>query len=126
MKHIAAYALLVMGGKEAPSQDDVKAVITAAGGEADEEQLTKLYADLEGKNIHELLAEGETKLKSVTVSGGGGGGGGGAPAAGGAAAPEAKKEAEKPKEEEVDALDGGMDMFGGGGGGCKRQKQTVY
>ena len=36
---------------------------------------------------------------------------GGAPAA--AAAPE------KPKEEEVDALDGGMDMFGGGdkGGG---------
>jgi hypothetical protein len=27
------------------------------------------------------------------------------------------KEAEKPKEEEVDALEGGMDMFGGGGGG---------
>jgi large subunit ribosomal protein LP0 len=39
---------------------------------------------------------------------------GGAAAAGGAAAP---KEPEKPKEEEVDALDGGMDMFGGGGGG---------
>ena len=31
-------------------------------------------------------------------------------------APAAKKE-EKPKEEEVDALDGGMDMFGGSGGG---------
>jgi hypothetical protein len=27
------------------------------------------------------------------------------------------KAAEKPKEEEVDALEGGMDMFGGGGGG---------
>ena len=38
----------------------------------------------------------------------------GAPAA--AAAPAAKAP-EKPKEEEVDALDGGMDMFGGGGGG---------
>jgi len=38
----------------------------------------------------------------------------GAPAAAGAAAPAA---AEKPKEEEVDALDGGMDMFGGSGGG---------
>jgi len=38
---------------------------------------------------------------------------GGAPAAAGG--PPAK--AEKPKEEEVDALDGGMDMFGGGGGG---------
>ena len=31
-----------------------------------------------------------------------------------AAAPVAKA-AEKPVEEEVDALDGGMDMFGGGG-----------
>jgi len=44
-----------------------------------------------------------------------------APAAGGAApasaAPAAAKAPEKPKEEEVDALDGGMDMFGGGGGG---------
>jgi len=42
-----------------------------------------------------------------------------APVAGGAAAAAAPaaKEAEKPKEEEVDALDGGMDMFGGGGGG---------
>ncbi len=40
-----------------------------------------------------------------------------APAAGGApAATAAPVEAEKPKVEEVDALDGGMDMFGGGGG----------
>ncbi len=41
---------------------------------------------------------------------------GAAPAAA-AAAPAAAKKEEKPKEEEVDALDGGMDMFGGGGGG---------
>jgi large subunit ribosomal protein LP0 len=43
-----------------------------------------------------------------------------APAAGGAApaaAAAAPAAPEKPKEEEVDALDGGMDMFGGGGGG---------
>jgi hypothetical protein len=32
-------------------------------------------------------------------------------------APAAAAKPEKPKEEEVDALDGGMDMFGGGGGG---------
>jgi ribosomal protein L12E/L44/L45/RPP1/RPP2 len=38
--------------------------------------------------------------------------GGAAPAAGAAPAKE-----EKPKVEEVDALDGGMDMFGGSGGG---------
>jgi len=38
-----------------------------------------------------------------------------APAAGAAPAAAAAKAPEKPKEEEVDALDGGMDMFGGGG-----------
>jgi len=37
-----------------------------------------------------------------------------AAAGGAAAAPAAAKAPEKPKEEEVDALDGGMDMFGGG------------
>jgi len=44
-----------------------------------------------------------------------------APAGGGGAAPAAAAAgpapAPAPKEEEVDALDGGMDMFGGGGGG---------
>jgi hypothetical protein len=35
-------------------------------------------------------------------------------ASAGAAAPAAAAVAEKPKEEEVDALEGGMDMFGGG------------
>lgn len=43
-----------------------------------------------------------------------------APAAGGGAAPAAASSGPAPpKEEEVDALDGGMDMFGGGGGGGK-------
>jgi len=40
-----------------------------------------------------------------------------APSASASDAPAAAAAPEKPKEEEVDALDGGMDMFGGGGGG---------
>lgn len=40
-----------------------------------------------------------------------------APAAAASGAPAPAAAAAKPKEEEVDALDGGMDMFGGGGGG---------
>jgi large subunit ribosomal protein LP0 len=40
-----------------------------------------------------------------------------APVAGGAAPAAAAAAPEKPKVEEVDALDGGMDMFGGSGGG---------
>ena len=55
--------------------------------------------------------------KLIFARGGGGGDGGAAAASGGDAvvadaAPEEKK---KEKVEEVDALDGGMDMYGGGG-----------
>ena len=64
MKLIAAYALLVVSGKEAPSREEVTAVVTAAGGEVDEETLNTLFTDLEGKSIHELLSKGETDLKS--------------------------------------------------------------
>ena len=69
MKHIAAYAVLVLGGNATPSVEDVTAVITAAGGEVDEEKLGQLIGDLEGKDINELLAKGETDLKSVTSVG---------------------------------------------------------
>ena len=60
------------------------------------------------------------KIDSVIATGGavGGGGAAAAPAASESAAGPAKEEKkEKPKVEEVDALDGGMDMFGGSGGG---------
>ena len=109
MKELAAYLLLLMGGKT-PDADSIEAVVTAAGGEVNADVLGDLLGDLEGKDLETLIAEGKEKLKTVSMGGGGGGGGGAAPAAAAAEAPAAK-----PKEEEVDALDGGMDMFGGGG-----------
>mmetsp|Transcript_23839 Transcript_23839/g.40577 ORF Transcript_23839/g.40577 Transcript_23839/m.40577 type:complete len:115 (-) Transcript_23839:150-494(-) len=111
MESVAAYLLCVLGGNETPSVSDVSGVVAAAGGEANEEAITQLVAELEGKNATELVAEGMEKLKSCTGGGGGGGGGGDAPAATTSA-----PVVEKPKEEEVDALAGGMDMFGGEGG----------
>ncbi len=107
MKLLAAYVLLVLGGNATPSADDVTNLVTSVGGEVDADKLTAMLGDLEGKDINELLAKGQESLKSVV--------GAAAPAAG--AAPAAAAAPEKPKEEEVDALDGGMDMFGGGGGG---------
>jgi ribosomal protein L12E/L44/L45/RPP1/RPP2 len=61
------------------------------------------------------------RIETLIFSGGAGAAAGPAGPAnnaptGGDAPKEAKKE-EKPKVEEVDALEGGMDMFGGGGGG---------
>ena len=87
-------------------------VITSVGGEADEEAITQLLSELEGKSAAELVSEGMEKLKACSGGGGGGGGGGGDTTTD---APAPKVEA--PKEEEVDALAGGMDMFGGGDGG---------
>ena len=113
MKHLAAYMLLVAGGNEAPSAGDVKTLLSKAGIAVDDDRLASLMGELTGKSLPELIEAGKDMLH---VGGGiAAAAPAGAAAAGGAAAPAAKKE-EKPKEEEVDALDGGMDMFGGGGG----------
>jgi large subunit ribosomal protein LP2 len=115
MRHLAAYLLLVAGGNESPSAVDIKAALSKVGIDADDERLSQLLNELEGKDLNELIKEGSEKLCKVAA---GGGGGGAAPAAGApAAGAKEEKKAEKPKVEEVDALDGGMDMFGGGGGG---------
>eukprot|EP00545_Synedropsis_sp_CCMP1620_P001546 CAMPEP_0119012306 /NCGR_PEP_ID=MMETSP1176-20130426/6224_1 /TAXON_ID=265551 /ORGANISM="Synedropsis recta cf, Strain CCMP1620" /LENGTH=116 /DNA_ID=CAMNT_0006965235 /DNA_START=35 /DNA_END=385 /DNA_ORIENTATION=+ len=112
MIEIAAFMLCKLGGKSG-SAADIKAVLEAAGSEANDDEIAKLMADVEGKDIDTLLAEGMEKLKDVPLGGGGGGGGGGA---GGAAAEEAVVEEEKPVEEEMD-MAGGIDMFGGDEGG---------
>ena len=94
MKHIAAYALLVLGGKAEPKAADVSKVLKEAGATADDDKVKALCEALKGKQFHELVAEGSAKLGSM-------GSGSGAPAAGGAAAGgDAAPAKEAPKEEE--------------------------
>mmetsp|Transcript_2793 Transcript_2793/g.2955 ORF Transcript_2793/g.2955 Transcript_2793/m.2955 type:complete len:118 (+) Transcript_2793:110-463(+) len=114
MREIAAYLLCVLGGSETPSTEQVSKVITACGGEVDDERLKSLLSDIEGKDIAELLAKGKEDLKDCSA---GGGGGPAAPVAAADATAAVVAPPAAPKEEEVDALDGGMDMFGGSGGG---------
>jgi len=118
MQEIAALLLCKLGGQEG-SADEVKAVLEAAGLSANEDQLTKLLGDLDGKDVNELLAAGAAQIKDVPFGGGGGGGGGGAAAGAAAGAAPVVEEKEEEKEEEEMDLGGGMDMFGGGdeGGG---------
>jgi large subunit ribosomal protein LP2 len=54
MKHLAAYMLLTLGGNSSPSADDVKEVLSAVGIEADDDRLTSLLGELEGKDINEV------------------------------------------------------------------------
>lgn len=105
MRHVAAYALLVLGGNASPSAADLTKVLKEAGATADEGQCAKLCAALEGKAFHELVAAG---LGSLAAAGPAAGASAGA-AAGGAAAAKVEVKEEEP-EEEVDM--GGL--FGGG------------
>lgn len=76
MIEVAALLLCKLGGKGG-SADDIKAVLEAAGVDANEDAITKLTGDLDGKDVDELLGAGMEKLKDVPMGGGGGGGGGG-------------------------------------------------
>ena len=101
MKHIAAYALLVLGGKESPSADDVEKVVKDAGATADKEKISALVAALEGKAFHEIVSQGIATLGSM--------GTGSAAASAPAATAEVKvEEAPKEEEPEEDVDIGGM------------------
>ena len=49
MRHIAAYALLVLGGKKAPTAAEVEKVVKDAGSEADKEKCAALVEAFKGK-----------------------------------------------------------------------------
>lgn len=96
MKELAAYLMLVVSGKESPSSDDIKGVLSSVGIEASDEEVTRVLASVEGKDLDAIIEAGKKKLVSV------GGGGGAAPAAGGAApAGGAAAKVEEKKKEEV-------------------------
>ncbi|WPG97389.1 putative 60s acidic ribosomal protein p2 protein [Acrodontium crateriforme] len=105
MKHLAAFLLLGLAGNTSPSAADIKKVLSSVGIEADDERLSQLLSEIEGKDISELIAAGSQKLASVPS----GGAGGAAPAAGGASAGGATEAAaEAPKEEEKEESDDDM------------------
>ena len=65
MRHIAAYALLVLGGKEAPTAADVEKVVKDAGAPADSDKIKALCEALAGKEFHELVSTGMKTLNSM-------------------------------------------------------------
>jgi large subunit ribosomal protein LP2 len=99
MRHIAAYAMLVLGGKDAPTAAEVEKVVKDAGAEADKEKCAALVEALKGKEFHELVEVGMKTLSSM---------GGGAPAAAAGGAGAAKVEAVKEEEPEEEVDIGGM------------------
>jgi ribosomal protein L12E/L44/L45/RPP1/RPP2 len=70
MSEVAALLLCKLGGK-AGSAADITAVLEAAGAEVNEEKVSALAGDVDGKDINEILAAGMEKLKDVPMGGGG-------------------------------------------------------
>lgn len=107
MKYLGAYMLAVLGGNASPGADDIKKILSSAGVEFEEEVLAKVLSELDGKDIHEVIAEGKSKLSSVPS--GGAVTSGGAAAGGEAAAEEEKVEEPEESEEEEEEMD--FDLF---------------
>jgi len=105
MKYIAAYALLVLGGKAEPTVQQVEQVLKEAGVKADVDHVTKLVNAVKGKKLHELIAEGTKKMSASAPAA--------APSGGDKADKGGKKvvEKEEPKVEEAADVDMG-NMFG--------------
>ena len=101
MKHLAAFALLVLGGNESPSAADVEALLKKSGVSADSAKIEAMIKAFEGKKFHEAVEAGLAKMATM------GGGGGSAPAAGGAV----KAEVVEEKKEEAEEVDMGG-LFG--------------
>jgi len=109
MRYVAAALLVALGGGDV-SAANIKKLLDVVGIECDSEKVGIVVKELAGKNIEELIAEGNSKLASVPS-----GGGAAAPAAaagGGGAAPaeEAKEEKKEEPEEESDD-DMGFGLF---------------
>lgn len=108
MRYVAAYMLAVLGGNKAPTEEDLKKILSAVDVEYNPENSKKVVSELSGKNLEELIAQGTEKLATIPAAGAGAASGGGGSAE--AAKAEEKKE-EKVEEEEEEDEDMGFDLF---------------
>ena len=94
MRYVAAALLVALGGGEV-SEANIKKLLDGVGIDCDSEKASIIVKELAGKNLEELIAEGNGKLASVPS-----GGAAPATAAAGGAAPAAAAAVEEVKEEE--------------------------
>ena len=55
MKHLAAYALLVLGGNETPTAEQVEELMKDAGVKADSEKIKQMVATFNKRGFHEMV-----------------------------------------------------------------------
>lgn len=108
---IATYLLAVLGGNTNPTAEDLKAILSSVGVEADNSKIELLLSQVRGRDLTKLIAAGREMLASVPS----GGGDGVVVASGGATAVVGEKKEEEMKveeKEESDEEDFVLDIFG--------------
>jgi len=91
MKVLCAYLLAVLGGKDQPTKDDLKAILNSVGARHEENDLDEVMSRLKGQDVEKLTEMG----KSLFVATGGGGAGGQAASAAPSEHHEDKKKEDK-------------------------------
>lgn len=66
MKYIAAYLLARLGGNENPTKEDIEKIIESVGIECEQEHAEEIIEKLKGKNIDEVIKDGQSKLSVVS------------------------------------------------------------
>ncbi|XP_052074450.1 60S acidic ribosomal protein P2-like [Mytilus californianus] len=110
MRYVAAYLLASLGGNANPSASDLEKIIGSVGIEAEADKIKKIISELKGKNLEDLIKEGQEKLASVPS----GGAVAAAPAAAAEEAPKGgakKEEKKKPEPESESDDDMGFGLF---------------
>ena len=59
MRYVAAYLLAAMGGGGNPSSADIEKILESVGIEAEADKIKKVISELKGKDLDEVIAEGE-------------------------------------------------------------------
>jgi len=65
MKYLAAYLLLGLAGNTSPSAEDIKSVLSSVGIDADEERLSSLLKELDGKDINEVCINPTCEIRTA-------------------------------------------------------------
>jgi len=111
MRNIAAYLLAVLGGNANPDAAAINKILASVGINGDAEKIEKLIAELKGKDIHQVIAEGQSKLSTVSFGSGPAAPTTSAPAAEekkGAAPAKEEKKKEEPKEQSDEEMGFGL------------------
>ena len=69
MRYVSAYLLARLGGNDSPSKSDIEKILGSVGIDCDNERLSKVVSELDGKDVDEIIKEGLTKLASVPSGG---------------------------------------------------------